>query len=168
MTALDELLDANRRYAEGFDASGLEAPPSKHVAVLTCMDARLHPESFLGIPLGGAHVVRNAGGRASEDAIRSLVVSSRLLGTREVVVIHHTDCGMLGLRDAELRSRLTEETGADASDLDFLPFDDLEGSVREDVEAIEASPFIDDEVTVSGFVFDVRTGRLREVVPPQA
>lgn len=166
MSPLDELFDANRRYAEDFDGTGLTAPPSKRLAVLTCMDARLHPESFLGIPLGGAHVVRNAGGRATDDAIRSLVISTRLLGTTAIAVIHHTDCGMLGLSNEELQAELQDETGVDASGIDFLPFSDLDEGVREDVEVLEASPFLDAEVEVAGYVFDVRTGALREIVPP--
>lgn len=111
-------------------------PPSTHVAVLTCMDARLHPERFLGLQIGDAHVIRNAGGRASDDAIRSLIISSRLLGTREFLVIHHTDCGMLTFSNDDLRQKLAEEAGADASEIDFLPFADLEESVREDVRRI--------------------------------
>jgi carbonic anhydrase len=116
----------------------------------------------LGLDIGDAHVIRNAGGRASEDAIRSLIISSILLGTREFVVIHHTDCGMLTFTSQELQERLTEETGADASGMEFLTFADLEESVVEDVHRIRESPFISDDIPVSGFVYDVRTGRLRE------
>ena len=163
---LDALLDANRRYAEAFDRGELPAPPARGLAVLACMDARLDPQAFLGLDLGDAHVIRNAGGRASDDAIRSLIVSSHLLGTREFLVIHHTDCGMLTFSNEELRARLREATGADASGIDFLPFSDLDEGVREDVRRIQASPFIPPDATVSGFVYDVRTGTLRQVVAP--
>jgi len=152
---------------EGFEKGDLPMPPARQVAVLTCMDARLHPERFLGLDIGEAHVVRNAGGRASDDAVRSLIISSKLLGTREFVVIHHTDCGMLTFTSQELQKRLTEETGADAS-IEFLTFADLEESVVEDVRRIRESPFVADDIPVSGFVYDVRTGRLKEVVGPTA
>lgn len=167
ITVLRELLDANARYADAFDRGNLPGPPAKRLAVLTCMDARLDPLRFLGLDLGDAHVIRNAGGRASDDALRSLVISSHLLGTRECVVIHHTDCGMLTFTNEDLRRRLEEETGEDASSIDFLPFRDLEESVREDVRRIAGSPFIPGDVTVSGFVYDVRTGRLRQVEAPR-
>ncbi len=114
MPVLNELLEANNRFAEGFEKGDLPMPPARQFAVLACMDARLHPERFLGLDIGDAHVIRNAGGRASDDAIRSLIISSNLLGTREFVVIHHTDCGMLTFTGQELQKRLTEETGADA------------------------------------------------------
>lgn len=166
MAVLDEILEANDRYAAGFDAAGLPMPPARHVAVLTCMDARLHPEAFLGFELGDAHVIRNAGGRASDDAIRSLVISSRLLATTHVVVIHHTDCGMLTFTNDQLRQKLRDEARTDASDVDFLPFSDLEGSVRDDVRTIIEHPLLADELEVSGFVFDVKTGRLQQVVQP--
>ena len=168
MSVLNELIEANRGFAEGFDKGHLPMPPARHVALLTCMDARLHPEKFLGLEIGDAHVIRNAGGRASGDAIRSLIISTKLLGTREFVVIHHTDCGMLIFTSEELQRKLAEETGADASAIDFLTFADLEESVRDDVRRIRESPFIPDEVPVSGFVYDVRTGQLQQVVSPTA
>lgn len=163
MAVVDELVEANQQFAEGFDHGGLPTPPARHVAVLTCMDARLHPERFLGLDIGDAHMIRNAGGRASDDAIRSLVISSRLLGTREFVVIHHTDCGMLTFSNQGLRDKLRDELGADASDVDFLPFSDLEDSVGEDVQRIRESPLISDDISVSGYVYDVNTGRLGQV-----
>lgn len=166
MPVLDELLQANERFAAGFDKGALPMPPARHVAVLACMDARLHPETFLGLEIGDAHVIRNAGGRASDDAIRSLIISSRLLGTREFVVVHHTDCGMLTFTNAGLREDLRKQTGADAGGIDFLPFSDLEQSVRDDVRRIRESPFIADDIPVSGFIYDVRTGRLQSVVSP--
>ncbi len=162
MTILDQILEANDRYAAQFDASDVPAPPTRHLAVLTCMDARLNPEVFLGLAVGDAHVVRNAGGRASDDAIRSLVISSRLLGTTHFLVIHHTDCGMLTFTNEQLRQKVEDELGADASDMDFLPFSDLEDSVRDDVRTIVEHPLLTGEV--SGFVYDVTTGRLQHVV----
>jgi len=163
MAVRDEFLEANQQFAEQFGHGHLPMPPARHVAVVTCMDARLHPAKFLGLDLGDAHVIRNAGGRASDDAIRSLIISSRLLGTTEFVVIHHTDCGMLTFTNEDLRGKLAAETGADASKVDFLPFPDLEESVREDVRRIKASPFVDEGIPVSGYVYDVRTGRLEAV-----
>ena len=163
MPELPELLAANERYAASFTKGGLPMPPARHVAVLACMDARLHPEKFLGLEEGDAHVIRNAGGRASDDALRSLIISYKLLGTREFVVIHHTDCGMLTFSNDQIREMLKNDTGADASAIDFLPFSDLEASVREDVRTIRSSSLIPDDITVTGFVFDVKTGRLSEV-----
>jgi len=163
MTVTDELVQANQTFAESFNQGDLPMPPARNVAVVTCMDARLHPSKFLGLAMGDAHVIRNAGGRASDDAIRSLIISSRLLGTNEYLVIHHTDCGMLTFSNDDLRGKLQQETGADASGIDFLPFSDLEQSVRDDVQRIKSSPFIPKDVRVRGFVYDVRTGRLSEV-----
>jgi carbonic anhydrase len=124
------------------------------------MDARLHPEKFLDLEIGDAHVIRNAGGRASDDAIRSLVISTHLLGTREFAVIHHTDCGMVTFTNDDM----VEKLGSDAGSIDFPPFSDLDASVREDVERIHAHPLVPDDIPVSGYVYDVKTGRLREVV----
>jgi carbonic anhydrase len=163
MTVAQELLAANAQYAAGFNKGDLPMPPGRKVAILTCMDARIDPAKALGLSEGDAHVIRNAGGRASADALRSLAISQRLLGTQEVVVIHHTECGMQTFSNDELRERLRTELGADASEIDFLPFSDLEGSVREDVAAIRESPLVSRDVTVSGFVYDVHTGRLHEV-----
>ena len=164
MASFDEFKRANEQYAAGFEGGDLPAPPARKVAVVTCMDARLHPEQFLGLRLGDAHVIRNAGGRVSEDAIRSLVISERLLGTEEVVVVHHTDCGMLTFRNEDLTAKIKEDLGVDASGHDFLPFSDLEESVREDVEKIRASALIPDDISVSGAIYDVKTGELRKVI----
>lgn len=163
MTVTDDLLNANQQHAETFEHGHLPMPPARKVAVLTCMDARLHPETFLGLSVGDAHVIRNAGGRASDDAIRSLIISSRLLGTNEYLVIHHTDCGMLTFRNEDLHRKLADETGKDASSIDFLPFADLEESVRGDMNRVKRDPFIPNDILVRGFVYDVRTGRLTEV-----
>jgi carbonic anhydrase len=136
------------------------------MAILTCMDERLHPEKALGLEIGDAHLIRNAGGRASDDALRSLVISSRLVGTTEFAVIHHTDCGMRTFTNDDLQTKLRDETGSDASHIDFLPFGDLEQSVRDDVSAILASPFVDDSIPVSGYIYDVHTGAVTQVVAP--
>lgn len=160
MAVVDEFLKANARYAAEFTKGHLPMPPARKVAVVACMDARLDPARALGLEEGDAHVIRNAGGRAA-DALRSLIISQQLLGTREVVVLHHTDCGMLAFSDAELRSKLRAELGQDA-DFPFLSFSDLELSVREDVAALQTSPFLL-RVPVRGFLYDVKTGRLAEV-----
>jgi len=159
----DEFVAANQEFAEGFDKGDLPMPPARHAAAVVCMDARLDPAKFLGLDIGDAHVIRNAGGRASDDAIRSLIISSRLLGTNEFLVIHHTDCGMLTFTNDGLRQKLVDETGSDASDVDFLPFSDLEQSVRDDVQRIKESPHLSDDIPVRGFIYDVSTGRLQEI-----
>jgi carbonic anhydrase len=131
---------------------------------LTCMDAWLHPESFLGLRRGDAHVIRNAGGRASEDAIRSLVISQRLLGTKEVVIIHHTDCGMLTFSNDDLVAKIREQLGAEATGIDFLPFSDIEQSVFDDVESLRRSELIPDDIPITGAIYDVKSGRVLEVI----
>ena len=163
MAEVTALVEANQQFVEQFDQGALPMPPARQLAVLTCMDARLHPEKFLGLAIGDAHVIRNAGGRASDDAIRSLIISSHLLNTREFVVIHHTDCGMLTFTNADLQGKLAQETNEDVSGFDFLPFSDLAESVRDDVKRIQGSPLLDDAIPVTGFIYDVRTGRLDQV-----
>src|SRR5712692_6294629 len=163
MTVLQDFLKANEAYAANFQKGDLPMPPARHVAVLTCMDARIHPARALGLTEGDAHVIRNAGGRASEDAIRSLVISQQLLGTNTVVVIHHADCGMLTFSNADLRTKLQQDLKANADHIDFLPFKDLEKSVRDDVATIKNSPLIPKDVEVSGFIYDVKSGRLLPV-----
>lgn len=162
-SATDSLLAANQQYALGFLQSDLAAPPRRHLAILTCMDARIDPMRMLGLQLGDAHVIRNAGGSASDDALRSLILSSNLLGTREFLVIHHTDCGMMKYDNATIRHKVEEATGQDAGGIDFLPFTDLEASVRNDVERIADSGYLPRGSEVRGFVYDVATGRLSEV-----
>lgn len=163
MTVVQEFLEANEAYAKTFQKGQLPMPPARHVAVLTCMDARLDPARLLGLEEGDAHVIRNAGGRASEDAIRSLVISEQLLGTNTVVVIHHTDCGMLTFSNEDLRTKIKQDLKADADHIDFLPFKDLEQSVRDDVATLKASPLIPKNVEVSGYIYDVKSGRLLPV-----
>lgn len=164
MSVTDEFLAANAEYAAGFTKGDLPMPPGRRTAVLVCMDARIDPARALGLEEGDAHVIRNAGGRASDDAIRSLVISYKLLGTREFLVIHHTDCGMVTFTNEQLRDQLKRDLGADASGIDFLPFSDLDESVRRDVATIRSSPLVPKDIPVRGFVYDVRSGQLREVV----
>ncbi|MGH9276745.1 MAG: beta-class carbonic anhydrase [Acidimicrobiales bacterium] len=160
MSTIDQLVANNERFADEFDRGDLPLPPARKVALLVCMDARLHPEKFLDLEIGDAHVIRNAGGRASDDAIRSLIISTTLLGTEEFAVIHHTDCGMLTFTNDDMVDKLGEEAGA----IDFLPFADDEDAVREDVERIRQHSLIPDSIPVSGYLYDVTTGRLTEVV----
>jgi carbonic anhydrase len=155
----DEITRANNDYAAGFTKGDLTMPPARRFAVLTCMDARLDPAKFLGLDEGDAHVIRNAGGLASDDAIRSLVISHRLLGTQEAFVIAHSDCGMLTFTNDVLREQLPPE----GREVDFLPFSDLDESVRSSLRRIRESPLLPDTFTAAGFVYDVRTGGLREV-----
>ncbi len=162
MSTIDELVRANQEYARTFSRGHLPLPPARRAAILTCMDARILPSRALGLEEGDAHVIRNAGGRA-RDALRSLIISQRLLGTREIAVIHHTDCGMLTFSNRELRERVRKDLGSDPGEFDFLPFQDLEGSVREDVEFLLATQLLDPDTLIRGFVYDVRSGRLQEV-----
>ena len=163
MSSVPQLIADNARYAADFKHAELAPPPRRRLAILTCMDARLDPAKALGLEEGDAHVIRNAGGRATDDALRSLIISQQLLGTQEVVIIHHTDCGMLTFTNDELRGTLAERFGADAGAIDFLPFDDLIQTVHDDVAAVRASPFISDDVQVTGLIYDVQTGKLQTV-----
>jgi carbonic anhydrase len=161
MSAIDELVANSEKYAASFTGS-LPLAPAKGVAVLACMDARLHVYEVLGLQEGDAHVIRNAGGVVTADEIRSLAISQRLLGTREVMLIHHTDCGMLTFTDEEFRQALVADTGVEP-DWAAESFSDLDDHVRESIALIEESPFIPYTDQVRGFVFDVETGNLREV-----
>ena len=162
MTETDRLLENACAYAEDFDGSDLPAPPSKRVAVLACMDARLIPSRVLGLDEGEAHVIRNAGGVVTEDAIRSLSLSQHMLGTEEIVLIHHTDCGLLKVTDEEFAAKLEEETGR-RPEWSAEAFSDLEQDVRDSIARLKASPFIPRKNSIRGFVYDVKTGELREV-----
>lgn len=166
MGIIDEVLQAHRAYARAFKLGGLSAPPRRRLAVLACMDARITVEAVLGLQSGDAHVIRNAGGVVTDDVLRSLIISHHLLGTREIMIIEHTDCGMLTFRDDDLRARLERETGAAAeTPARFHAFRDLEENLREQIARVRAHPWIPDDVPVRGFVYDVRTGELREVAP---
>jgi carbonic anhydrase len=161
-TLTDDLLDNNAAYASDFDQGDLSLPPARKLAVLACMDARLDPAKVLGLEEGDAHVIRNAGGVVSDDALRSLAISQNLLGTEEIVLIHHTDCGMLTFTDEEFAAKLEAETG-ERPEWRAHAFPDLEQNVRDSVEAIKSSPFVPRTDNVRGFVYEVETGRLREV-----
>ncbi|KAK5996211.1 Beta-carbonic anhydrase 1 [Cladobotryum mycophilum] len=161
MSLVPELEAANKKYESSFNKGSLTIPPSRKLFVLTCMDARLDPAKFLGLEEGDAHVFRNAGGRAVE-ALRSVIISQQLLGTREIVVIHHTDCGMLTFRDDELREKIQSDLGQDTSHIAFLPFRDLEESVHHDVQFLKNSKLVLD-VPVTGYIYDVKTGKIEEV-----
>jgi carbonic anhydrase len=162
MSETDELLANNERYAAGFDKAGLVAPPGRKVAVVACMDARLNIFAALGLKEGDAHVIRNAGGVITDDAIRSLSISQRLLGTEEIILIHHTDCGMLSFTDEDFKAQIELDTGL-RPPWAAETFSDLDGDVRQSMARIKASPFIPKKDRVRGFVYEVETGRLREV-----
>jgi carbonic anhydrase len=162
MSVTDELLRNNEAYAAAFDQGDLPMPPGKQVVVVACMDARLDVYRILGLGLGEAHVVRNAGGVISEDAVRSLVISQRLLGTQEIILIHHTDCGMLTFRDDQVKDQITEELGTRPS-FALEAFPDPEDDVQQSIGRLQANPFIAHKDQIRGFVFDVKTGRLNEV-----
>ena len=161
MTVIDEYLANNARYAETFNGP-LPMPPSAHLAVVACMDARLNVYALLGLGDGEAHVIRNAGGVITDDEIRSLAISQRLLGTREIMLIHHTDCGMLTFTDDEFKRSILEDTGIKPH-WGAESFPDLEEDVRQSIARITSSPFIPNKGSVRGFVYDVETGRLSEV-----
>src|SRR6202171_3811115 len=162
MSTTDEFVRNAERYAASFDKGTLPMPPGKHIAVVACMDARLNPYGLLGLSEGDAHVIRNAGGVVSDDVVRSLAISQRLLGTREVILIHHTDCGMLTFKDDDVKAQIEADTGIrPAFALEAFP--DAEQDVVQSLARIAASVFIPHKDQVRGFVYDVSTGRLREV-----
>ncbi|HWV86789.1 MAG TPA: carbonic anhydrase [Capillimicrobium sp.] len=163
MSVTDQLVANAEKYAAGFDKGHLPMPPGKRIAIVACMDARLNPYGLLGLEEGDAHVIRNAGGVITDDEIRSLAISQRLLGTREIVLIHHTDCGMLTFTDDEFRRSIQDETGI-KPEWAAESFPDVEEDVRQSLARVNASPFIPHKESVRGFVYEVETGRLREVV----
>jgi carbonic anhydrase len=165
LSVTDELLQNNEAYAASFDKGHLTIPPTKKVAVVACMDARLQPNRILGLEEGEAHVIRNAGGVVTDDEIRSLAISQRLLGTEEVILIHHTDCGMLTFSDEDFRRSVQDEVGIKPH-WSTEAFSDLEEDVRQSVARIKASPFIPHKDSVRGFIYEVETGHLREVDAP--
>jgi carbonic anhydrase len=162
MSATDDLVKNNEEYAASFDKADLPLPPGKKVAVVACMDARLNVYGALGLEEGDAHVIRNAGGVVTDDEIRSLAISQRLLGTEEIILIHHTDCGMLTFTDDDFKSSIQADTGIKPA-WSAEAFPDLEEDVRQSIARIKASPFIPNKDSVRGFVYEVETGKLREV-----
>jgi carbonic anhydrase len=164
LSVADELLKANEEFARKFTLGELSVRPKRQVAILACMDSRILFEHCLGLKPGDAHMIRNAGGIATADALRSLIVSHHLLDTQEFIIINHTDCGLLKVQEYELRARLTEKMGAIASEpAHFYAFDDLEANVRQQVQRMKSHPWIPKHIPVRGFVYDVKTGRLTEV-----
>jgi carbonic anhydrase len=162
MSVTDNLLKNNEHYAASFAKGDLPMPPVKKLAVLACMDARLDVHKILGLEEGDAHIIRNAGGVATDDAIRSLVISQRLLGTEEIILVHHTDCGMLTFKDDELKRQIEQETGIRPA-FALEAFSDVQEDVRQSIARIEASPFIPRKSSIRGFVYDVASGQLLEV-----
>ncbi len=162
MSVTDQLLENNARFVATFDKGDKPMPPARKVAVVACMDARLHVGALLGLDIGDAHIIRNAGGVVSDDAVRSLVISQRLLGTDEIILIHHTDCGMLTFRDDDVKAQIEADTGIRPS-FALEAFADVDEDVRQSIARVKASPFIPHRDNVRGFVYDVRTGRLNEV-----
>lgn len=164
MSVADELLKANEEFIRTFDLGNLNVRPKRRLAVLACMDSRILFERCLGLKPGDAHMIRNAGGIATEDALRSLIVSHHLLDTQEFIIINHTDCGLLKVREYELRQSLAEKTGAVAIEpAHFYAFDDLEQNVRQQVQRVKSHPWIPNQLPVRGFIYDVKTGKLTEV-----
>ena len=162
MSVTDQLLQNAERYAQGFNKGDLPMPPGKRVAVVACMDARLNPYGVLGLSEGDAHVIRNAGGVVTDDAIRSLTISQRLLGTQEIILIHHTDCGMLTFTDDDVKAQIQADTGIKPP-FALEAFPDLEQDVRQSMARIKASPFVPNKNNIRGFIYEVEKGTLREV-----
>jgi carbonic anhydrase len=162
MSVTDQLLEHNDDHARDFSTGDLPMPPGKNVAVVACMDARLDVYAILGLNAGEAHVIRNAGGVVTDDVIRSLLISQRLLGTREIVLIHHTDCGMLTFKDDDVKAAVQSDTGLKPP-FALEAFGDLDTDVRQSIARIKASPFVPNKDSIRGFVYDVSTGKLREV-----
>ncbi len=163
-TVFEEMMDHNVGYAQAFNLSHLQTPPVRKLVILTCMDSRMDLEQLLGLQVGDAHMIRNGGGLATDDAIRSLILSTHLLGTRSIAIIQHTECGLLSVTDEQMRHRLTAQTGKDASHLQFHAFTDLDKNVTEQVTRVRQHPFLPKDIQVRGYVYDVKKGALREVV----
>ncbi|MCY3818494.1 MAG: carbonic anhydrase [Gammaproteobacteria bacterium] len=162
MSPTDEFLANNARYADAFEKGDLPVPPAKGAVIVACMDARIDPARVLGLTEGDAHVIRNAGGVVTDDVLRSIVISQRLLGTEEIILIHHTDCGMVTFRDDDLKDEIESDTGIRPS-FAFESFPDVEEDVRQSIRRIRANPFVPVRDKIRGFVYDVKTGRLNEV-----
>jgi carbonic anhydrase len=164
MSVIDEVLKANQEYAKNFNLGHLPMPPARKLAVVACMDARMTVSQLLGLKTGEAHIIRNAGGIVTEDALRSLIISHHLLGTQEFMIINHTDCGMLTFKDEELHKKLQQTTGtATVAPVHFYAFSDLEENVRQQIQKVKSHPWVPKQIPVRGFIYDVKTGRLNEV-----
>lgn len=163
MSYFKSFMLANSAYVDLHGTAHLALKPKTRVAIVTCMDSRLHVAQALGLALGDAHILRNAGGRVTDDMIRSLVISQQQMGTREIVVLHHTDCGAQTFTNQSFADHIQQKLGVDVSDYDFLPFQDVVESVREDMAILQASPLIPDDVDINGAVYDVDTGKMTQV-----
>src|SRR5882762_8140579 len=162
-TVFDDLMEHNKGYAKRFNLGHLQTPPVKKLVVLTCMDSRMDLEQLLGLSVGDAHMIRNAGGLATDDAVRSLILSTHLLGTRSIAIIQHTECGLLSITDEQMRFRLSSEVGRDASHLRFHAFTNLDSNVADQVKRVRENPFLPKGIQVRGYIYDVKRGSLREV-----
>jgi carbonic anhydrase len=160
---IQSIILENKKYAEGFTGGNLPAHPSKKTAVVSCMDARISINDVLGLKVGEAHVIRNAGGLVTDDVLRSLIISHELLGTERIIIINHTECGMATFKDEDLQKRISEKYKSDASDIKFHSFGDIEENVKNQIKKIRSSPFLSDIISVLGFIYDVRSGKIREV-----
>lgn len=163
MSDIQSFITENTKYSENFKGGNLPPHPSKKIAVLTCMDARISINEVLGLKLGEAHILRNAGGIVTDDVLRSLIVSHELLGTERIFIINHTECGMATFKDEDLQKRLSEKYKSDASNIKFLSFGDIKENIESQMEIIRNSPFLSDIISVHGFIYDIRTGKISEV-----
>jgi carbonic anhydrase len=164
MTDIETITSQNATYAENFAGKDLPPHPSKKIAVLACMDARIMVNEALGLKIGEAHIIRNAGGIATDDALRSLIISHELLGTEKIIIINHTECGMATFKDEDLQKKLSDKYHSNASDIKFHSFDDLEENVKNQIKRIKSTPFLSNIVSVNGFIYDIKTGKIREVL----
>jgi carbonic anhydrase len=160
MVEIDQILMSNEKYSNDFKYATLSSSPARKLAVLACMDSRINVENVLGLNVGEAHIIRNAGGIATDDAIRSLIISHELLGTKEFIVLNHTDCGLLKFTDNDLQKQLTDKYNTDASEVKFHSFPNLEQNVRDQVKKIKSTPFFSPDISVFGFIYDVKTGKI--------
>ena len=160
MVEIDQILMSNEKYSNAFKYATLSSSPARKLAVLACMDTRINVENVLGLNVGEAHIIRNAGGIATDDAIRSLIISHELLGTKEFIVLNHTDCGLLKFTDNDLQKQLTDKYNTDASEVKFHSFPNLEQNVRDQIKKIKSTPFFSPDISVFGFIYDVKTGKI--------
>ena len=163
MTDTDSIISQNKKYAENFTYGDLPPHPSEKIAILACMDARIPVNEVLGFKIGEAHIIRNAGGIVTDDALRSLIVSHEMLGTEKIIVINHTECGMATFKDEDLQNRITEKYNSNASGIKFHSFSDLEENVKDQIKKIRTSPFLANIASVHGFIYDIKTGKIKEI-----
>lgn len=163
MVEIDQILRSNEKYSNDFKYGMLSSSPARKLAVLACMDTRINVENVLGLSVGEAHIIRNAGGIATDDAVRSLIISHELLGTKDFIVLNHTDCGLLKFTDKDLQKKLTDKYKSDASEVKFHSFPNLEQNVRDQVKKIKSTPFFSPDISVFGFIYDVKTGKIIRV-----